>query len=64
MLINGDFSSENGWVAHAGLDLVYEQVDNVSFARIGSRTENWHGMYQDITISLDPNQVRNNSITQ
>ena len=56
LLINSDFSGTGGWIAHGGLDLVYEQVDSVDYAKIGSRTANWHGMYQDVT--LDPSQVR------
>ena len=58
LLLNGDFTSESGWSAHGGLDLVYEsEANGVNYAKVGSRTANWQGMYQDVTGSLDPTQV-------
>ena len=58
LLLNGDFTSETGWSAHGGLDLVYEsEANGINYAKVGSRTANWQGMYQDVTVSLDPNQV-------
>ena len=65
LLLNGDFTSETGWLAHGGLDLVYEsEANGINYAKVGSRTANWQGMYQEVTANLDPNQVSKASDTQ
>ena len=65
LLLNGDFTSETGWSAHGGLDLVYEnEANGINYAKVGSRTANWQGMYQEVTANLDPNQVSKASDTQ
>ena len=54
LLLNGDFSGSTAWNTHGSTELVIDQENGISFARVNSRSENWHGLYQDITIGLQP----------